>query len=432
MEERFLYHIWDGGHFLPDPVSVSGKEIRILHTGMFNTNRGPDFVNAIVDIGGHTVTGDVEVHLNTYDWIAHAHHEDPYYNNVILHVVFRHGSGHELTIKENGETAEILELGKILSDDIHKLWTSHQDAGKATLPKFCDLLSGIGKDRLLSIVNYWGIERFKSKVRRYNAALLISDFDQVLYEGLMEALGYDKNKLNMLKLAQALPYAKLREWHKQGLDALDLISIYSAASGILERSAKYLKEPLYQMLTARYEEQGYYAAKLDVDWQLFRIRPGNHPIYRLFSIAPLLIRSIDEGLMKYCIDRMNLVPQEPAAQIKQLGVIFHESCLPGAEALPQPGSGLMKTLYLNIWLPISYMYYEKMGDQEQMLSIMSCYKQMGALPENHILRYMQRQINPTLRREVGTLAIFQQGLLELFARYCKYHCCKECSLQHKT
>lgn len=432
MEERFLYHIWDGGHFIPNPTSISGKSIKILHTGIFNTNRGPDFVNAILDIDGDVVTGDVEVHLNTYDWIAHAHHEDSYFNNVVLHVVFHHGGTHQLTIKEDGSTAEILELGKVLSDDIHKLWANHQDMGTQSLPKFCELLSGIGNDRLMSILNYWGIERFKGKVRRFNAALLIGDFDQVLYEGLMEALGYDKNKLNMLKIAQTISYAQVKEWHSRGMDPLDLIAIYSASSGILERAAKYLKEPLYQLLKTRYEEQIYYAGRIEVDWQLFRIRPGNHPIYRIFSIAPIVMGSCSEGLLNFFIDRMNLVSREAMAQIKQLSRMFGESCLPGAEALPQPGAGLLKTLYLNIWLPMSYMYHEKMGDTDMLGSIMSCYKQIGALPENHVLRYMQRQINPTLRQNAGSKAIYQQGMLELYARFCKYHCCKECSLQHKT
>ena len=32
--------------------------------------------------------GDVEIHLKSSEWYAHRHHEDEYYDAVILHVVY--------------------------------------------------------------------------------------------------------------------------------------------------------------------------------------------------------------------------------------------------------------------------------------------------------------------------------------------------------
>ncbi|HQB97513.1 MAG TPA: DUF2851 family protein, partial [Candidatus Cloacimonadota bacterium] len=46
MEERFLYHIWDEGHLIPELRTVSGKSVRIVYQGQYNTGRGPDFKNA--------------------------------------------------------------------------------------------------------------------------------------------------------------------------------------------------------------------------------------------------------------------------------------------------------------------------------------------------------------------------------------------------
>lgn len=117
MEERFLYHIWDAGHMQNELRTVTGKSVQVKYQGQYNTNRGPDFRNALIEISGELLRGDVEIHLNSNDWIAHNHHEDHYYNQVILHVVLN-SNGKSQTIKENGEPVEILELKNQLSQDI--------------------------------------------------------------------------------------------------------------------------------------------------------------------------------------------------------------------------------------------------------------------------------------------------------------------------
>ena len=76
MEERFLYHIWDAGHMQNELRTVTGKSVQVKYQGQYNTNRGPDFRNALIEISGELLRGDVEIHLNSNDWIAHNHHEE--------------------------------------------------------------------------------------------------------------------------------------------------------------------------------------------------------------------------------------------------------------------------------------------------------------------------------------------------------------------
>ncbi|MDD5316398.1 MAG: DUF2851 family protein, partial [Candidatus Cloacimonetes bacterium] len=68
MEERFLYHIWDEGHLTPDLRCISRKDLRVVYQGQFNTGRGPDFKNAIIELAGEQLRGDIEIHLKTTDW----------------------------------------------------------------------------------------------------------------------------------------------------------------------------------------------------------------------------------------------------------------------------------------------------------------------------------------------------------------------------
>jgi len=181
MEEKFLYHIWDESHLATDLKTVSGKDLKIHYQGQFNTFRGPDFVNAIISLDGEDLQGAVEIHQNTQDWLKHNHHEDVYYNQVILHIVLNHNSIQPYTMKENGEFIEILELKNQLSEEIQKLITDIGDRKLSSGNDYCDLLSAIDNDRLFSILTLYGKQRFMSKVRRFNASLAISDFDQVLY-----------------------------------------------------------------------------------------------------------------------------------------------------------------------------------------------------------------------------------------------------------
>lgn len=423
MEERFLYHIWDAGHLLTPLKTASGKNVQVNYQGQFNTARGPDFRNAIVNLEGEILRGDIEIHVNSYDWVSHDHHEDAYYNNVILHVVMNAGL-QKLTIKENGEATEILELKGQVSDDIRKLLESPETSEERST--YCDLLSAVDNDSLESILHAWGLRRFRNKARRFSAALMLSDFDQVLYEGMMEALGYDKNKHNMLSLAQAIPLSDIRAWQKEGLSALELVAILSCGSGLLERCGKQLDDRLRGLLTEAWEQQSYFSRRLQIDWQLFRIRPLSHPIFRIFAMASLIHRTAEQGLMEFFRERVLANKTDGKKVFHDFAGIFAASVLPGTEKLPRPGRGLIGNIYVNIFLPVSFMYCEKHSDAENVERILNYYTQFPALQENHIIRYMGRYLSPAHMKAVNSKTVLQQGLMEIFHRYCRHHLCAEC------
>ncbi len=90
MTEKLLQYIWQFGYFNNiDLKTINDERLEIIHKGTFNTNQGPDFLNAKIKIGNTLFAGSVELHLNTSDWRKHKHSNDPNYNNVILHVVLR-------------------------------------------------------------------------------------------------------------------------------------------------------------------------------------------------------------------------------------------------------------------------------------------------------------------------------------------------------
>ena len=80
--------------FLPnDLLTTSNESFEIIDPGVPNNNAGPDFFNAKIKFGETLLAGNVEIHLEEEDWNRHKHHQDPAYNNVILHVVKKAGQG---------------------------------------------------------------------------------------------------------------------------------------------------------------------------------------------------------------------------------------------------------------------------------------------------------------------------------------------------
>lgn len=418
MEERFLYHIWDEGHLIPEPRTISGKALKIVYQGQYNTGRGPDFKNAIIELDGHQLRGDVEIHLRSTDWQAHNHHEDIYYNRVILHVVLRHNTPYEFTICEDGNTVEIMALEQQLSEDILKL-TLQQDK-LASPAVYCDLLSAVDKDRLLSILHSAGIRRFESKIKRFNTALSLSSFDQIFYEGIFEALGYDKNKLNTMQVAQSLPIPLLREFLEEGMSAFELASIYLGASGLLHKESAILPASLTASLAAAYERQPFFARKLDIDWQLFRIRPQNHPVKRILYISPIIHQSLSQGIFHEALHRTSASEDIYRA----FRDIWQAQLIPESDITMSLGKTVQDNIYLNIFLPVLCLWQRKMAKNGT--AVIDAYRSFPPLQSNRVTRFMERYLNPSQIKLAQSKAIYQQGLMDIYHRFCNWHFCTEC------
>ena len=83
MNERLLQFIWQFRYYSRQPLQLPGGELlEIIHPGQYNTNQGPDFLEAKVRIGDALWVGHVELHVKTSDWYKHAHHHD----HQILHI----------------------------------------------------------------------------------------------------------------------------------------------------------------------------------------------------------------------------------------------------------------------------------------------------------------------------------------------------------
>ena len=120
MKEDFLYYLWRTKRFdFKELKTTSGDDITIQNAGELNSDSGPDFLNARIKIGDTLWAGNVEMHLKSSDWIAHKHHQDPAYDNVILHVVLEED---QAIVRNCGEQISCLELQKRVPPKISKTY----------------------------------------------------------------------------------------------------------------------------------------------------------------------------------------------------------------------------------------------------------------------------------------------------------------------
>ncbi len=95
-------------------ITESGKQLQVLSPGRINPYEGPDFTNFGVLLDGKIVTGEVEFHKNSSDWLSHNHSINQLYKNVFLHIVccndvVLNGDFETLVIAENEIEATIID-----------------------------------------------------------------------------------------------------------------------------------------------------------------------------------------------------------------------------------------------------------------------------------------------------------------------------------
>jgi Protein of unknown function (DUF2851) len=88
--ERLLQAIWQHQRLRRDALKTTdGKIIRVFHPGFISVEGGPDFSNAVLQIGEEPPrSGEVEIDLRSSGWRAHGHNQNKNFQNVILHIVW--------------------------------------------------------------------------------------------------------------------------------------------------------------------------------------------------------------------------------------------------------------------------------------------------------------------------------------------------------
>jgi hypothetical protein len=419
-----------------DLVTEDGGLVRIIYPGRLNDDRGADLCDAVIATAGGIRKGDIEIHVKSSSWWGHRHHQNPLFNRVVLHVVYWHDAALPVTL-ENGHKVPTLALAKYLEIP--------GGPGRGVSPGMpCRALAERrGDDFTGSILDAAGDRRFASRVADFKTALLHEDAGQVLYQGIMVALGYTKNKLPMMDLAQRMPLARLEAAAAGAVPPVECLLRYQAllmgAAGLLpsQQAGRYRKEYPADEWVDRLEEiwaaSGETATMSPGDWHSFKVRPGSLPRRRLAAMSYLLRRCRGEELLPAFVREMENAPRDRCLEEWLLvGVEGYweknlDSGLPARRSVPALlGADRAGIIVINVLLPFAVALGRAVlrpGPAEKALEF---YRGYPPSAENTLEKHMKRQLG--ISRCVVCSARRQQGIIHIYKTLCSQGKCGECPL----
>lgn len=430
--ERLLARIWREQLIRRESLLTSGgKRIEIVYPGRENDDYGPDFRDAILWVEERLLQGDVELHVRTGQWQAHGHHRDPGYNRVILHVVMWDGKEGGSYL-ESGEKVPVLGLYPYLIPPLEELspWLGSPEP----CPKALEHLS---PEAIAELLDRAGEERFLFKADQFKAELATKEAGQVLWEGIMRALGYSRNKKPFQELAQILPLSTLKSLAqartRQGY-IFRLQALLLGMAGLLPGQrwrGRGEEDEETRGLEGEWHSFGIRKTMAEAEWRFSKVRPENFPPRRLVGASYLLARYKEEGILE---GMLRLVSKGQAGKEIEEGIRvkvsgYWASHLDfGVEAGGRPnliGRGRAREIVINILLPFFFAWGEIEAQPQLKESILELYHSYPRHEENWVTRYVAKHI---FNQPVVNSAQRQQGAIHLYKTFCAERRCADCPL----
>jgi len=296
-------------------VTERGKPLKVIYPGRANDDRGADFRDAVIALNGGLIRGDIEVHVKSSDWRAHRHHQDPVYNQVILHVVMWHNARSATTI-QNGQNVHILALHKYIKQISQRL---NKTEPTVSLNTPCLKAStNLRSDIITEFLDNAGEQRFLAKAARLEGDLAKVEASQLLYREIMGALGYSKNKLPFLELAHRLPLRALESITQSAMSDEECLARQQAlllgTAGLLPSQRRNwhrgnkLGDKWMGKLEALWTSLPHRKVMPPNTWHLFKVRPSNSPVRRLAAMSYLTLRYREKGIFEELVNIIREVP----------------------------------------------------------------------------------------------------------------------------
>ncbi len=486
ISEKMLRKIWRSQNFCKQPLLTSeGKEIKVVSPGKSNPDGGPDFFDAQIYIGGTLYKGDIELHKNIDDWKQHTHETDPKYNRLILHVVLFKKDSNSYSIKTKSKrVVPTVFLEPYINWE--QLEEEYSDEPTQRSLKCFNFNKEIGVDIVRNWLQKLSVERLEYKVRRIEERLKelirfeklkepaarygeipvevspeempnfepeyttndfanIHHWEEVLYEYIMEALGYSKNQVAFLKLARLLPLDKLKQI-TQSQESEERVFAYEAVlfrySGLLP-SIKIVEEKESRAYIAKLKNR---LTNLNIDsdeineaeWQFFRLRPKNFPTIRIAGASRIIDRIISAALFKSIIkitSDESLSNNEKLKHIVGLLKIdaddfwrnhFTFNKKSDQEIKVLVGKERVIEIIINVVIPILFLYARIFKKREIRQNALKIFESIKSAKTGSLIRTINSELIRD-RFKIDTAPMYQ-GAVQLYKFYCSEERCSECEI----
>lgn len=278
MTEKLLQYLWNFKifkHF--DFIDVEGNPVEIIAFGKWNTNAGPDFLDAKVKIRNVMLAGHIELHMKSSDWIFHNHSQDPNYRNIILHVVFHH----DIDINEfTDKNIPTLELNDYIDEEVLKKYEKLADGNRfiPCEPVFtaCKIPVAFHEENILKKLEEKSLD-FEKSLQQFK-----NNFEAVLFHSLAYSFGLKVNAFIFKQMAESIDFTII---NKVRQNQTQLEALLFGVSG-------WLDHPEDEQMNLWKREFDFIKAKFNISEVQFhpkflRLRPPNFPTIRLSQLAAL-------------------------------------------------------------------------------------------------------------------------------------------------
>ncbi|MCS7013224.1 MAG: DUF2851 family protein [Chloroherpetonaceae bacterium] len=438
--ERYVRHIWKNLYLRLNELTLcDGRSLQVLSTGTLNPNEGADFLNARLLIDGVLHTGNVEIHSRSSDWLRHQHHRNPRYDSVILHVVFEHDA-------PESSSAPVLELRPFLHNDLHcTLAQCIRDeaalSARYALPCSPAVLS-VADDLKLNWLQQLSEARFTRKVQRFAERLTADNYDELIYQGLMRALGYSENITGFEQLAALVRFQDLQFLVSLSFSErrITLEAIFFSLSGLLpEQSSTPETQAYTDILRQTFQTTPFvHLPPLSLtDWIFFRLRPSNFPTLRLAALAEILSKNLSSGFLHKALEiaQSALPLRRKITQLEHLFIADASGYWQHHYRFGERSQVVIRTLVgkhraseivINTLLPVLSLYATRTHNHSLADTVSSLY---ASYPKGLTNRLSEKTMQELLGDSYQVKsAAFEQGLLELKQEYCNALRCLECRI----
>lgn len=218
LTELTLARAWQEGLLAGEMLTVDGRRLRVIYRGVWTYADGPDFRDAMLDLGGMLVQGAVELHLRSSDWQRHRHQDDAAYDAVVLHAVLDDDLPAAVA-GPAGRPIATIQLRDYLGGSLDSL---ARGVGGVALGPLGGLpclptLAGGREDLIRGVLRREGWQRLASKRLAMLQAMEAAPPGEVLKRAFLDSLGLTRNRDGMAAVADRAPLAALERAAAAGL-----------------------------------------------------------------------------------------------------------------------------------------------------------------------------------------------------------------------
>ena len=415
--EELLHYVWKHKIFpLNELTTTTGQRLEIIDTGLSNRDAGPDFFNAKIKLDGVVWVGNIEIHTHSSDWFKHGHHQNPVYDNVILHVAtYIDAEVH----RSNGESIPQMQL--TCPEHIRENFKELTDTDK--YPPCYRIIPSLSKLTIHSWMSALQMERFEQKNAHLIERLRFCNnhWEDAFFITLARNFGFSINADAFEEWAKHIP---LRAIDKHRDNLFQVEAFFFGQAGILgdiDGDEYYLRlKREYEYLAHKFE-----LSPMDVTrWRFLRLRPNNFPHVRIAQLANLYHRSY--GLLSQLMEKETLKEVRDLLRGGTSEYWLNHYTFGGCSpAYPKTLSdSSLNLIIINTVVPFLYAYGIHRG-KENLCSRATAFLE-GLKPENNYIIRMWSECGLKVSHAGDS-----QALIQLKKEYCDKKKCLYCRIGYE-